>query len=304
MEQYQDIWVKGKLSKPGIRETESRYELIKSIASQYDRPFTVLDIGANLGYFAIRLTEDFPNCTVVAIEGIYSNWLKEVLSQNESERVILLERKFSLDDLRKLAKVEHFDLVLAMSVIHHIKGSFGEVLETVRSLGDNVIAETATEDRACGQSSVKESFIPEDASILGYGKSHLKGPKRPVFLLQQKRTHLAERFIGCTRPDKLEMEIESDFSTKKMTNRDETRDWHRGINLKTFRYFGGSRPNKNKIVEMLEPKKPTTPHHDLNVHNIILQGDDVQIIDFNDPAIKKGVNDNKAWSNMLRMLRG
>ena len=304
MEQYQDIWVKGKLNKAGIRETESRYELIKSIASQYKRPFTVLDIGANLGYFSIRLTEDFPNCTVVAIESMYADWLKKVLSKNESERILLLERKFSLDDLKQLAKVEHFDLVLAMSVIHHIPGKFAEVLEAVRNLGDNVIAETATEDRACGQGSVKESFIPDDASILGYGKSHLKGPQRPVFLLQQKRTTLPDRFVGCTRPDKSEMIIDSDFDSKTMTNRDETRDWHRGINLKTFRYFGGSRPSKEKIVEMLEPKKPTTPHHDLNVHNVILQGDDVQIIDFNDPAIKKGVSDDKAWKDMLRLLRG
>jgi len=122
MEQYQDIWVKGKLKAKGIREVESRYQLIKSQAKKFRRPFTVLDIGANLGYFSIRLTEDFPDCTVVAIEGIYGNWLKQILEENGNTRVVLLQKTFTLENLRTLSEVEHFDMVLAMSVIHHIRG--------------------------------------------------------------------------------------------------------------------------------------------------------------------------------------
>lgn len=302
MEQYQDIWVKGKLEKPGIRETESRYKLIKSVAEKYKRPFTVLDIGANLGYFAIRLTEDFPECTVVALEDAYSDWLTEVLDKNETERVILLKKKATLEDLKYLADIEHFDIVLAMSVIHHIDGGFKNVLEACRNLGDNLIAETATEDRACGQKSVKESFIPEDAEILGYGKSHLKGPKRPVFWLQQQRKTLKKRYYNSPRKDALDLTIESTFTKKIKKQRGKELDWVRGINLMTYINFGGRRPKNTKIREILKANKPTDPHGDLSTHNVILKGDGIEFIDWNDEKVK-GLNDDKQFEKILIELR-
>jgi hypothetical protein len=302
MEQYQDIWVRGSLKSKGVREVESRYELIKSQAQKYERPFTVLDIGANLGYFSIRLTEDFPNCTAIAIEGMYGDWLKTILQENANNRIILLQKTFTLENLKSLADVEHFDLVLAMSVIHHIKGGFSEVLKTIRSLGTMTIAEIATEDGACGQESVKTGFVPDDAEIIGHGKSHLHGPERPIFVLRDKKETLAKSYLGTPRPNSHNLTIKSDLRTKKKLQRGQELDWHRGINLKTFLSFNGSFPSKEHIVEQLNKAKPNIWHGDLTVHNTILQGDAVQFIDWFDPGVNN-LNDEETFPAIIRQIQ-
>ncbi len=164
--------MKGKVEKRGVRECEDRFELIRAFAGKFERPFTVLDIGANLGYFSLRLAETF-DCTCVAIEGIYGDWTQEVFERNENPRVILLKKIFKLADLRALAEVEHFDVVLGLSMIHHLDGSFDESLEVLRSLGDHLILELPFEANACGQQVVHEGGGGEAAggrSVHGFGQ--------------------------------------------------------------------------------------------------------------------------------------
>ena len=122
MEQYQTRWVRGKADGNGVRECADRYEIIKSVAKQFNRPFTVLDIGANLGYFSFRLMEDFDNCHAVMVEGhpTYARQLTELAGINGQG--IVLTKSLTQGDLGLLGDVEHFDLVLAMSVVHHING--------------------------------------------------------------------------------------------------------------------------------------------------------------------------------------
>ena len=166
MEQYQDIWVQGERLSKGVRECESRYDLIAGVAERFNRPFTVLDLGANLGYFSVRLAEDF-DCTVLAVEGAYSSWLRDVLDRNGNERVIAASRRMTLQDLKTLADVEHFDLTLALSVTHHVGASYAETLAEVRRMGMAAVVELPTEDSACGQQSVRETFIPDDGRVIG-----------------------------------------------------------------------------------------------------------------------------------------
>ena len=304
LEQYQDIWIKGGLHKKGVREVASRYELIKAQAEKFNRPFTVLDIGANLGYFSIRLTEDFPECTVVAIEGIYNSWLREVLTANQSDRIIALNKVFSLADLKKLSAVEHFDMVLAMSVMHHIDGGFSNVMETVRSLGEVKVIEIATEDRACGQDSVKSGFIPDDAELLGEGVSHLNGPARPIFKLYDKKTKLESVYIDVpsTKANWNDISIVSNYNAKQLIKNEVATEWVRGINLKTYDYFKGSYPSRNDVASMIEHNKPNRKHGDLKIHNIILQGDAVHYIDFMDESCEV-FNDEQLLTEVINHLR-
>jgi SAM-dependent methyltransferase len=180
LEQYQDIWVKGKLQKRGVRECADRFELIADFCRQFKRPFTVLDLGANLGYFSLRLTECF-DCTSVACEGIYVDWIQEVLVQNANPRVILLKQIFTLADLKALAQVEHFDVVLGLSVIHHLDGAFDESLEVLRSLGDHLILELPFEANACGQQIVQQAVETRGQRLI-----------RIVFC----ETHGSEQYFG------------------------------------------------------------------------------------------------------------
>ncbi len=183
MKTYQDQWVNGRLVTRGIRECASRYEIIKLVCERYTRPFTVCDIGANMCYFGLRLTEDFPYCSVIAFE--YDNFAVRAahVKKNNSTRLILLNRKLNLTDLCVLGSCCRFDIVLALNVLHHVGNEFGAWLIALRGLGTNLIAEFATIDSR-SKNQAEDYAIPPDARILGYGNSHIKREvQRPIVLI-------------------------------------------------------------------------------------------------------------------------
>ena len=300
MHKYQDVWVKGAVVERGERDCAPRYEVIRKVAERFDRPFTVLDIGANLGYYSLRLAEDF-DCTVLAVEGQVAPYFSTVLNKNQNPRVLATNRNMSLADLQTLADVEHFDLVLGLSVTHHFDASYVDVLEQIRRLGFVTILELPTEDNACGQKSVQDTFIPDDGEVLAWHKSHLNGPERPMVLLHDENRKLSRSYWGSPI-DECGVTIETTYGAKTKTIRGETSDWVRGINLETWLRLGPLFPSRDWVVKLLEGARPTKPHGDLKTHNVILQGDAVQVIDWNDPRWSMQP-DGKLWEEIIERVK-
>lgn len=183
---YQDKWLGGKLSEKGIRECEKRYEVVRTFcASRFkDNPFTVADIGSNMNYFGIRLTEDFPLCRVMAFEFHEFRMRDNHLRRTKCDRLMFINRKVNARDLELLASFIRFDLVLAMSLLHHVVGNFNEWLSGLKSLGHHVIIELAGDDskrrRPTGY-----TLTPEGAACIGVGRSHLgRLHERPILYLK------------------------------------------------------------------------------------------------------------------------
>ena len=287
VEQYQTEWVKGEAVSEGVRRCDDRYEIVKSIAERYDRPFSVLDIGANLGYFGFRLMEDF-DCQVTFIEGhpTYADALEEQCKQNQAG--ILLTRHFNQEDLRLLGEVEHFDIVLALSVVHHIQGDVNKTCRLIEKLGDHVIFEMPNEKNACGQRQVHAWYAGDNWEHIGSGESHLlDGKKRPIYLSQQSRETMGARYIGVPAGHPTTVRIESDYERKRISWRnfkEEPRNWLHGINLATFRHFMGRYPSQQTIMENIETivRARDTEHGDVRPHNFII-GNYLYLIDENDP---------------------
>lgn len=308
LEQYQDIWIRGRCVQPGRRECAQRFALVAEFCRQYQRPFTVLDLGANLAYFSIRLAETFPQCTAVACEGIYGEWTREVLEQNDNPHIILLHHTFRLADLRALAEVEHFDVILALSVVHHLDGPFAESLSVLRSLGDHLILELPTETDACGQPIVEEirqASLPANAQLLGHGQSHLGGSPRPIYLLSQPKTRLTKSYLGTPRTG-LQVTIESDFQRKRIRfhNKPEQRDWLPGINLHTYLWFHGCYPRHGWIADALEVTSGTVAkHRDIQPWNVILGHGTARLIDADDPNHAFDYTDDEYRQRLIHILR-
>lgn len=182
---YQDSW-NGGVTEKGKRECADRYEVVKTFCQRFQRPFTVCDIGANMNYFGIRLTEDF-DCKVVSFEFHQFEMREQLVKGNKD--IMFLKRKVSLADLKILHSVAHFDLVLAMSVLHHLPGNTAEWIAGFYKLGTNVILEFALDDSDRIKNKINYQ-IPE-SQILGYGDSHLKKNfKRPIVLLTHEKPSL------------------------------------------------------------------------------------------------------------------
>lgn len=147
---YQDLWINGQIYETAIRKRcNERYDVIKQlIEKRYQRPITVLDIGAAEGYFSFRLANDFEG-TFVMIEKSYAPrslahpLIKKLCALNTTlDNIILLYRHVTLKDLQEIAKHEHFDVILCLNVLHHVKENEQiPFYHAVRSLGDTIIIE-------------------------------------------------------------------------------------------------------------------------------------------------------------------
>lgn len=188
---YQDEWVKGAVVRRGYRECERRYEIVRGVcASLRRREFTVCDIGANLCYFGIRIAEDFPGAEITAYESHPAAYkrAKELISANGATRVDLYNKRLRLTDIDGLIRFQAFDVVLAMSVLHHVAGNPADWLRRLEYLGGVVIVEAAGEDSH--RKAARRFVMPSRAIKLGEAPSHLSPDKpRSVYMLNGGRSN-------------------------------------------------------------------------------------------------------------------
>lgn len=182
---YQDVWLNGKLIERGYRECASRYEIIREFCLRLygDGPFSVCDVGAASCYFGLRLREDFPLCSVVAFEPREYLENSARLKRAKAGGVVLFGRKLTVEELPRWADFSSFDLVLALSVLHHVKpDQFDRWILGLRGMGRHLIAELSIED---SRSKGAVCHVPESAEIIGYGDSHIKeDAKRPIVYME------------------------------------------------------------------------------------------------------------------------
>lgn len=141
---YQSIYVNGEEvyhsnnASGGSHIIQSRYEAIKKVLDQYDRPFTVLDLGANNGYFSLKIAEDYDTVCVMVDR---SERLADICALNtERNKIIYLQKDFKKNDIWELVRSEHFDVILALLVLHHVD-DWRSWVDGLLQLGDNVIIE-------------------------------------------------------------------------------------------------------------------------------------------------------------------
>jgi tRNA1(Val) A37 N6-methylase TrmN6 len=103
LKRYQETWIKGSSQSIDFqRECASRYEPIKVVLEKYTRPFSVIDIGANIGYFSFRIAEDFPHATVIMVENKPD--LYALCMANNLQNIIMLQTHLTGDHLQAFSK--------------------------------------------------------------------------------------------------------------------------------------------------------------------------------------------------------
>jgi hypothetical protein len=145
---YQDVLIHGKTIHQGIRNCSDRYEAIKGVLADLPQSFKSLDIGASQGYFSFRMAHDF-NARCTMIEGGYTNtnkvwptgeYLRYLCAQNSHlKNLTLFQQLFSIQDFQKLGQLEHFDLVIAFSVIHHMRSHDAQTFTVYNDVIDAIL---------------------------------------------------------------------------------------------------------------------------------------------------------------------
>ena len=291
---YQDIVIDGVTIKEGVRDCEIRYPNIKKILDQYQRPFTVLDIGASEGYFSLRIAREY-DCTCVMLEGDKTLLLPQICGLNKQrDNVVVLEKFITPQDLKELGECEHFDLVLAFNVVHQLKDKWKETIDALLTLGDHVLIETPPP--GCRTSANKENlplieaYLSQNPSgkvvdrVPRYGRPGLPGPDQKysnVYLFEMHKNILLKPTWGS--PNLRFYAINSNFKEKTLYKPriDKTLPWKRGINLWTFKYLNGVYPAENVIHQEIK-RLSTFAHGDFLPWNMIVQGNNLELIDWED----------------------
>ncbi|SFJ77535.1 Methyltransferase domain-containing protein [Halobacillus dabanensis] len=186
---YQDIWVKGKLVKKGLRECVNRYEKIKEKMMEWDDPFTVLDLGANNGYFSFRIAEDF-KVPVTMIEE--KKEARKIYDMNENPYVTLMNRRVDIEELKELCKEKKFDVVLALSVLHHFD-NYEEVIDVLFAHSEHLFIESSAQEEAKGGyrnytvKGINDLLMGKHPEILAYTDNIRGLGKRPLMYFNNQK---------------------------------------------------------------------------------------------------------------------
>jgi len=135
---YQDEWVRGETIQKGERHCEGRYAILQQFMRRYQKPISVLDFGANHGYFSFRTAWDHPCWNVTMVDS--SEKLAELKVLNNLGNVQLINKYMSFEDLKEHLQRNHYDLILMMSVLHHFENP-EEVIDFLIQQDSDVIFE-------------------------------------------------------------------------------------------------------------------------------------------------------------------
>jgi len=342
MQIYQDVWVDGEVKQKGIRDCETRYAAIYEHCKQYPRKrfFTVMDIGTCLGYFPFRLVYELPavaamfECNPDYINALVGplqkgNLLSGLIrQQHRRTRLTLMNRRLTLPCLHELNKCEHFDVILALRVVHHFKEPFADVIDAIVSLGDYTFLELPTPDetkvRAHGRVARELSdhaalLSKYDYELVAETPSHVGPSLSPMYLIKNHGPKkITKPHWGSKRV--LDHTVVSTLTEKGLVKKEGFKDrgklktpWNNGINLYTYHILNGVWPTRKDVCRMVKncrlPKH--SPLTDIAMWNFIIFGlDGLTMIDHtslnNSLGVPFGKSNTQAKLNKVaeQILRG
>lgn len=306
-EVYNDVYIQGRVVRFGVRQCASRYEALLPLLRRFKRPFTMLDIGANSGYFSFRAASEF-NCTAVAVDNY--PLLPDYAAQNALSNVMVLHKTLSLNELQQLSACEHFDVVLALNVLHHFGEDAIRAAWAVLAMGDHIIIETPPPDDvgacnhrdAVGLYDTLQMLEPE---LLAKTPSHVSFASRPLWHFACTKSQLERPFFDFPEEtwDMDRLSITSDWDTKTVHFADArgSRGWIPGINLHTFWRLNGVYPRRERVLQWVKDfPLPSEPHGDIRPWNFIIDGQRLHLIDGRDD--KANFDDAEGKQETIRLL--
>lgn len=327
-EQYQDIWIQGRVVKKATHnhlDCNQRFQIIDTILSRYKRPFTMLDLGAAQGYYSLRAAEKYPQSVFVMMEGNNAHYpligkqLHSICIDNGLKNVILLQQPIKRIDLAALVECEHFDVVLALNIIHWFPHCWKDIATSILNLGYDVIIETPPPEEINESShhrvrkAITDFLNHHEATLLANVPRHTSNHYLSrIYHIRGKRHHLKEKTWFYTssalnqNPSAAILKkmrnseshatytIEVDYTQKNLikkslkTQQIRKTCWIPGINLITFIAYQGSYP-LNSVLSLEMNRLANIASTDWAINNMICQGAQLQLIDIEDmePAVHK-----------------
>ncbi|WP_417371754.1 glycosyltransferase [Gelidibacter japonicus] len=210
---YQPIFKHPELSTAVSRKSEDRLKHIQdvcfSLQNKLGRPLRILDLGCAQGFFSLSLCE--MGATVVGLDYLEENitLCRSLAQENGFSTATFLHGR--IESFIDAVTDETFDVVLGLSVFHHIAYEFGfervqELFRKIYSISKVLIAELALATEplywAPSQPEDVETLLQDAKFFIHLGKfsTHLSGIERPLFFASNNFWYAGnnlERFVDC-----------------------------------------------------------------------------------------------------------
>lgn len=291
-QEIQDVIINNEIIQNGLASSQQCYDALKLILNQYSRPITVLDLGAGQGYFSFRIANDYEStCVMVESNDGDLKWADQLLDlchlNSNLQNIILLNKKLTIKEIDKLADCEHFDVVLAFDYIDYKCEQRQKLLNAILRLGDNIFIQTPY-SRVHPEKKEAKSF---KSNLINYGGNLIlqipsfndPDKEEQLFWFQRKKDKLESKCFIYNDKEKKSFQIESTYAKKTFIKNGHPSKygWKKGINLVTFLMLNGVYPTKEKMKQAVA-KLTTQKLTDFLPKNLIVQGDNVELIDQND----------------------
>lgn len=257
---------------PYQRSCEDRYAPIRELASKFKRPFSVLDIGANYGWFDFKLMSEFDCCCVL----VDDKPIGDLIAKHAPDRTVWLNTHLTGHELKRWSKSDHFDIVLGLSVLHHIE-DFEEALDGLKHLGQYVFLEVPGEgDKGAANPDRHNAlrWLLADHEPIAWFDSHVSKSRRPLYLIESE-PELREQTIDARErdaPDYGSYRVTGDFARSSIRihregrpHLTEERPFVPGMNAHNFALLGGGYPSEKHIKSQM-----VAGHPDNHAWNYIL----------------------------------
>ncbi|MCA9770671.1 hypothetical protein KC460_04860 [Candidatus Dependentiae bacterium] len=264
------------------------HQCVKDLISQYQRPFTLLDLGDIFGtFYSFDIATEYPDsvCVILSMGPniILSSAVKliEKCRDRELGNIILLDYVPAVD-LQRFSDAEHFDITLALHIIGNENQTKKAFVNAMLNMGDYVIfgvqlpRDLYIEDYLIKKGARKVEVEEEDFCKANYHFYLLATSKNCLY----RKTYLY-RDIRDNPPIKIISNFQIKSLTKTVSNLQKitvVAPWHPGINLITYMVCGGLYPSRESIKESIRAIA-NVDHDDWAPYNMILQGKNIMLVD-------------------------
>ena len=137
---------------------------------------------------------------------------------------------------------------------------------------------------------IEEYLISKNAKVLGRVARHTsKDQTATIYIIESEKKRLKRKHWLSPMETENQHVITSNFHRKLFVKKPphapsiQVNEWVHGINLMTFLSYGGAYPLRKDIKLAVERIQDFT-HNDWTVNNMILQGNKLALIDWDDPT--------------------
>ena len=267
---------------------------VDNLLSRYNRPFTLLSIGKNVGYFVAEKSPCYLESTFVILEKAPGN--EKILSSQKN--VIWMNHKLLFSEVQDLTSCEHVDILLLSNSLPMFCPNWDKALKLFQRMAHRVIVQLPNEQT--------EYLDPMHTYLLQQSVEVYKEGSLISYILESHNPfHLAKTTLIHPRKMRWSYEIYCDYSQKYLKkvrpHWTVTNPWIPGINMMTFLIYNGTIPSRSQILAHL-PLDPQ--HNDWVPNNMIVQGSDILLIDKEDPVSGAVIPDGgERFRNMEAKLR-